>query len=43
VPKVAIFVTLKRLQPPSFEEGFDEIHQVRAEPGGGFSVVPRAR
>lgn len=43
VPKVAIFTALKRLQPPSFEEGFDEIHDVSAAEGGGFSVVQRAR
>ena len=43
VPKVAIFATLKKLEPPSFEEGFDEIHDVRAGEGGAFSVVQRAR
>jgi len=43
VPKVAIFTTAKRLQPPAFEEGFDEIYDVRIAEGGGFSVAPRAR
>jgi predicted kinase len=42
VPKVAIFTAAKKLEPPSFAEGFDEIHEVRAE-GGAFSVVARAR
>ena len=28
VPDVAIYVTSKRLVPPNFEEGFDEIHVV---------------
>ena len=28
VPKVAIFVTKKKLQPPALDEGFDEIHVV---------------
>ena len=28
VPKVAIFVTKKKLQPPSLDEGFDELHVV---------------
>src|SRR5207245_7518432 len=42
VPKVAIFTTAKKLQPPSFEEGFDEIHDVRLAEGGGFSVAQRA-
>jgi predicted kinase len=43
VPKVAIFTAAKRLQPPAFEEGFDEIHDVRIAAGGGFSAVQRAR
>jgi predicted kinase len=43
VPKVAIFTTAKRLQPPAFEEGFDEIYDVRIGAEGGFSVVQRAR
>ena len=43
VPKVAIFTAAKKLQPPSFEEGFDEIHDVRLAEGGGFSVAQRAR
>jgi predicted kinase len=30
VPKVAIFTCAKRLVPPALEEGFDEIHTVRA-------------
>lgn len=28
VPDVAIYVTSKKLVPPKFEEGFDEIHVV---------------
>jgi predicted kinase len=31
VPKVAIFVTQKKLQPPALAEGFDEIHLVPCE------------
>ena len=31
VPKVAIFVTKKKLQPPALDEGFDEIHVVPRE------------
>ena len=31
VPDVAIFVTQKKLQPPTTEEGFDEVHVVRTE------------
>jgi predicted kinase len=38
VPDVAVFVTAKRLQPPTRAEGFDAIYRVRAE-GGDFEVV----
>lgn len=31
VPDVVIYVTAKKLVPPKFEEGFDEIHVVAAE------------
>jgi predicted kinase len=30
VPKVAIFAIAKKLQPPSLDEGFDELHAVVA-------------
>ena len=30
VPDVAVYVTSKKLVPPSFEEGFDEVHIVAA-------------
>jgi len=43
VPKVAIFSTARKLQPPAFEEGFDEIHDVRVAGGGGFEVAQRKR
>jgi predicted kinase len=29
VPKVAIFTTQKKLQPPAAEEGFDELHVIK--------------
>jgi predicted kinase len=38
VPSVAVFVTAKRLQPPTVAEGFDAIYRVRAA-GGGFEVI----
>jgi predicted kinase len=38
VPDVAIFACAKRLEPPRLQEGFDELHTVRAQPGGGFEV-----
>jgi predicted kinase len=37
VPSVAVFVTAKRLEPPTAAEGFDAVHLVRAE-GGEFTV-----
>jgi predicted kinase len=38
VPGVAVFVTAKRLQPPTAAEGFDAIYRVHAA-GGSFEVV----
>jgi predicted kinase len=31
VPKVAIFTTQKKLQPPALDEGFDEVHVINAD------------
>ena len=31
VPNVAIFVTKKKLAPPSYDEGFDEIHVIKTD------------
>jgi predicted kinase len=39
VPDVAVFAFAKRLQPPSVDEGLDEVFQVTAE-GGEFKVQP---
>lgn len=38
VPDVAIYVTAKKLQPPSYAEGFDQLYYVRINPAGGFRV-----
>lgn len=38
VPQPGIFASAKRLQPPSLEEGFDEIRVVRALPGLCFEL-----
>jgi len=35
VPKVAIFACAKRLVPPAFAEGFDEVRTLRVQPDGG--------
>jgi predicted kinase len=34
VPKVAIFLARKRMQPPSLAEGFDELYEVRLSERG---------
>jgi predicted kinase len=31
VPRVAIFTTQKKLQPPALDEGFDEVHVINAD------------
>jgi len=38
VPDVAIFATAKRLQPPSYAEGFDRLYYVRIAGDGTFEV-----
>jgi predicted kinase len=40
VPAAGLFGTLKRLQEPVLEEGFDRLHRVRLRPEGGFAVSP---
>ena len=40
VPDVAVHVAASRLQPPSRDEGFDELFTVRAA-DGAFEVAPR--
>ena len=32
VPDVAIFATAKKLKPPSFDEGYDEVHVIGSAP-----------
>jgi predicted kinase len=44
VPEVAIFATRKRLEPPSYAEGFDRLFEVMlVEAEGRFVVTPIAR
>jgi predicted kinase len=38
IPPGAIGSTLKKLQEPKLDEGFDELHRVRVREGGGFAV-----
>jgi predicted kinase len=40
VPDVAVHVAAARLEPPSRDEGFDDLFTVRAA-GGAFAVEPR--
>ncbi|HZC79819.1 MAG TPA: ATP-binding protein, partial [Ktedonobacterales bacterium] len=40
VPDVAIFATRKRLVPPSYAEGFDQLYAVRIADGGRFAIAP---
>jgi predicted kinase len=43
VPDVAIYVTAKKLVPPTYEEGFDELSEVRIKDDGTFEVRLLAR
>ncbi|HEV2735029.1 MAG TPA: AAA family ATPase [Longimicrobiaceae bacterium] len=40
VPPAGLFGTLKRLQRPAPDEGFDELYRVLLAEGGGFTVEP---
>jgi len=42
VPAVAIYVTARKLEPPSREEGFDEVFEARLAEDGSWSVIPLA-
>jgi len=44
IPKVGIFATRKRMQPPSFHEGFDELYLVEPKEGEqGFLIEEMKR
>jgi predicted kinase len=43
VPDVAIFATAKRLVPPSYSEGFDELHRTRITDNSTFEVCAESR
>ena len=40
VPAVAIYVAARKLEPPSREEGFDEVFEARLAEDGSWSMVP---
>ena len=39
VPDVALYATAKRLQPPSYAEGFDQLYRARMAGEGGWEVT----
>jgi predicted kinase len=40
VPPVAIYATRKKLQPPTYAEGFDQLYAVRIADESGFQIQP---
>ena len=40
VPEVALYVTRRRLEPPTLAEGFDALFAVHLEDDGAFEVTP---
>lgn len=40
VPEVALYVTRRRLEPPTLDEGFDALYLVRPLDDGTFEVTP---
>jgi len=40
VPDVAIYTTLKKLEPPTYSEGFDELYSIRLNEPRGFVIEP---
>src|SRR5689334_13564798 len=38
VPDIAIFTTIKKLQPPSYREGFDKLYYVRLVQDSRFEI-----
>lgn len=40
IPVRGVLGTLKRLQPPRLDEGFDALYLVRTMPGGQFEIEP---
>jgi predicted kinase len=40
VPEVGLFATVKRLSPPAWAEGFDELYRVGFDGAGDFTVEP---
>ena len=43
VPDVAVYATAKKLERPSYQEGFDELFRVRMTEDSTFDVRPELR
>jgi predicted kinase len=43
VPDVALYVTARRLEAPAYDEGFDELYDVRLDEATGFAATLRER
>ena len=41
VPDIALYVTRNKLQPPSLDEGFDQVFYVRNPDAGAFEITPQ--
>ncbi len=39
VPDIGVRGTLRKLEPPAYWEGFDELFRIRVLPGAGYEVV----
>ncbi len=38
IPRVALYATRKKLEIPSYEEGFDTLYRVQIDDAGGFVI-----
>ena len=43
IPEIGVRATLRKLEPPAYEEGFDALFLVRAGPGGAYEVEKMQR
>ncbi len=43
IPEIGVRATHRRLEPPGYAEGFDQLFRVRVLPDGGYEVTPIGR
>lgn len=43
IPEKGVVATFRRLEPPRFEEGFDQLFRVRIGPGNEWSIMAEDR